>query len=382
MKKMCSGSVSPTLSSIDLHSMRGVLPKQRMGAFWLSLALSVTAAAQDAPWTIETTRLGLMKQASTLIGRKSIDPNGKSVGKIREMLFDLRTGELLVALIAAPKSQLIPVPATSYAFATKDRLVIDTEWETLRTAPRIPKTSVAFGLDASSLAPSFKFFSRTLAPSRDSNSRVLCTGTGLLGTQLLSPQREPLGTVKDIEVDLLHARIVYLVIEPAPGVAAPGELIALPPIAARPDPASRALVLASDRAHFQAGPRFTKTFWTDMVSPEMAVRICRHYGLESALASMTELGGANPGNSQDVGPQQRYDAQITRAVLDDLIRRSTGFVRLAVSVTTHNGRVTLNGKVKDQKLKAELVAAAERIAGAGNVEDQFDAPGKKLAQLY
>jgi sporulation protein YlmC with PRC-barrel domain len=384
MKQMCSGSVSSNSYSNNLPR-RGTLALPRLkrwvGTLGLGGVLSVTAAAQDASWTIETARLGLMKQTSTLIGRKSVDRNGKSVGKIKEMLFDLHTGELLVTLIAAPKSQLIPVPATSYTFASRDHLVIGTEWKTFKTAPRIPKTSVAFGLDANSLAPAFQFFGRALTPSGDGNARVLCTGTGLLGTQLLSPQRELLGKVKDIEVDLLHGRIVYLVIEPAPGVASPGELIALPPVLAQPDPASRALVLASGRAQFQAGPRFTKTFWTDMVFPEMAVKICNHYGLETAVACANALAAGTPENRQNLAPQQRSDDQITQAVIDEFIHRSSGFVHLEVSVTTHNGRVTLSGRVKDQKLKAELFTAAERVAGAGNVEDQIDAPGKKFAQL-
>ncbi len=345
------------------------------------MALSVTASAQEGQWTIETARLGLMKQASTVIGCKSVDQNGKSVGKIREMLLDLRTGELLVTLIAAPKSQLIPVPATSYLMASKGHFVIGTERKAFKTAPRIPKTSVAFGLDASSLGPSFQFFNQTLASSPDLHSRLLCTGTGLLGMPLLSSQRELLGKVKDIEVDLPHGRIVYLLIEPAPGVAAPDEFIALPPVLAQPDPAGRALVLASDRAHFAAGPRFTKTFWTDIVFPEMAVRICRHYGLEAALASTTELANANPAINQTLGQDQRPDDQVTQAVLGELIRRRTWSVLLDVSVTTRHGRVTLTGKVKDPKLKAELVAAAERVAGAGNVTDRIEVLGRKIARL-
>jgi sporulation protein YlmC with PRC-barrel domain len=380
MKQLCSGLSSSALSSNSLRTRREVLHRW-LGALWLSVALSVTASAQDGQWTIETTRLGLMKQASTLIGCKSLDQNGKSVGKIREILLDLHTGELLVTLIAAPKSELIPVPATSYLMASKGHFVIGTERKALKTAPRIPKTSVAFGLDASSLAPSFQFFNRTLASSPDLHSRLLCTGTGLLGTPLLSSQRELLGKVKDIEVDLLHGRIVYLLIEPAPGVAAPDELIAVPPVLAQPDPAGRALVLASDRTHFAAGPRFTKAFSTDIVFPEMAKRICRHYGLEAALASMAELANANPANNQTRGQVQRPDDQITQAVLGELIRRRTWSVLLEVSVTTRHGRVTITGKVKDQKQKAELVAAAERVAGAGNVEDRIEVLGKKIAQL-
>jgi sporulation protein YlmC with PRC-barrel domain len=384
MKQVCSGLVSSSVFSVNLPTPNGLVMaglKKLGGILGLGLVLSVTATAQDASWTIETARLGLMKQTSTLIGRKCIDRNGKSVGKIREVLFDLRTGELLVTLIAAPKSQLIPVPATSYTFASRDHLVIGTEWKTFKTAPRIPKTSVAFGLDANSLAPAYQFFGRALTPCADGSARVLCTGTSLLGMQLLSPERELLGKVKDIEVDLLHGRIVYLVIEPAPGVASPGELIALPPVLAQPDPASRALVLASGRALFQAGPRFTKTFWTDMVFPEMAVKICNHYGLQTAVASKIELAGSTAENRQNLAPQQRSDDQITQAVIDEFIHRSSGFVHLEVSVTTHNGRVTLSGRVKDQKLKAELLTAAEHVVGAGNVEDQIDAPGKKFAQL-
>jgi sporulation protein YlmC with PRC-barrel domain len=382
MKKMCSGLASSSFFSIKLPFPAKLgLPWLKTWGGLLGLGVALSTAAQDTSWTIEPARLGLMKQTSTLIGRKSIDQNGKSVGKIREMLFDLRTGELLVTLIAAPKSQLIPVPATSYTFASRDHLVIGAEWKTFKTAPRIPKTSVIYGLDARSLAPSFQFFGRELTPCADGSARMLCTGSGLLGTQLLSPERELLGKVKDIEVDLLHGRIVYLVIEPAPGVASPGELIALPPVLAQLDPASRALVLTSGRAQFQAGPRFTKTFWTDMIFPEMAARICKHYGLEAALAAPAQLASATPVASQNIGPQQKSDEQITQAVIDEFIHRSSGFVHLEVSVTTHNGRVTLTGRVKDQKLKAELFTAAERVAGAGNVEDQIDAPGKKFAQL-
>jgi osmotically-inducible protein OsmY/sporulation protein YlmC with PRC-barrel domain len=388
MNKVYPGSSYSPPNNHQIHPYQegGFLLRRRTWALWLGVLLSVTASAEDSQWTIETARLGLMKQTSDLLGKKSIDQNGKTVGKIRDLAFDLRTGRVVATLISASKGQLIPVPATSYTFASRDKLVIGAERQAFKSAPRFPKGTVIDGLDEKSLAPSFQYFNQTLVGTQDGTPSQLCSSAGLIGARLLSPENETLGKVKDIMVDLLHGRIVYLVIEPAPNVAVQRELFALPPISVRPDPARRAILLAGERAHFLAGPRFPKEFWTDLVFPEMAVNVCRHYGLEAAVpAALTRSGSEAATQSLVAGvptPQQRSDAEITQAVLSELLRNGAGFVRLDVTVTTRNGRVTLAGRAKDQKQKQEILAAAERVAGIGNVEDQLDAPGKKTtAQL-
>jgi osmotically-inducible protein OsmY len=72
---------------------------------------------------------------------------------------------------------------------------------------------------------------------------------------------------------------------------------------------------------------------------------------------------------------ERADAAITQAVLEEIMQPANGFVNLDIMVKTVHGRVTLAGTVKSETQKKLVIAAVERVAGTGNIEDQLETSG-------
>ena len=67
----------------------------------------------------------------------------------------------------------------------------------------------------------------------------------------------------------------------------------------------------------------------------------------------------------------RSDEEITRAVVTEIVRNDSYFSIRDLKITTSNGRVTLASRVKNEKQRQQLVAAAARVVGAENVENRL-----------
>jgi sporulation protein YlmC with PRC-barrel domain len=250
---------------------------------FMAIMASAGVSAQEVQWKIDTDRLGLMEPASVLIGQRVLDRDRKTLGNIRDLVLDFEGGRVLATLLPASKGQLTPLPARSYAFVSSQTLIAETDRNRFDSAPKFPKGTTAANLDPKSLAPSFHYFGQTPAEPVKGSLGPLSSGADLVGTTLLSQDNQPLGKLQEIMVDLLMGRIVYLVIEPITATRPAPRLIPLPPLAVQLDPQRKSLMLKTSREHFLAGPNFPKEFRTDLIFPQLATAVCKHYDLESAL---------------------------------------------------------------------------------------------------
>ena len=64
------------------------------------------------------------------------------------------------------------------------------------------------------------------------------------------------------------------------------------------------------------------------------------------------------------------------AVVTEITRIDSAFPTREFKITTTNGRVTLTGRVKSEKQKQQLGAAAARVVGAENVINQLETKSK------
>jgi sporulation protein YlmC with PRC-barrel domain len=268
------------------------------GVLALATALEFTQAraVDNSSWPINIKRLGVLEEAGVMVGRKVKDRNNKVVGKVEDILVDLPSGRALAALVAAKANgPLTPLPAFVFTNALKDRIDLVIDKKLFEGAPRLPRTNSANTLETGGLSESFRYFGRAMPEGPAIDGR-LCSGASLVGMALLSQANEPLGQVKALMVDLPEGRAVYLVIEPATG---PGtHYYVVPSLSVQPDTASRALRLKADQAHFMAGPRFQKEFWTDMAFPDFATAIIKYYNLQPPVvvqaAFPTEVSAVTP----------------------------------------------------------------------------------------
>jgi sporulation protein YlmC with PRC-barrel domain len=347
---------------------------------------ATTAFAEESPWSVEPNRLGLLKPASSLIGRQVGDRKERAIGKIEDLLLDLPNGNVLVTLISSSReAQLTPVPAQSYTLVSGSKLVVGAEKKTIQSAPHLQRIISSKQFTTTSLKDSFVYFRQDLPKASNSTSRKLCSAACLLGAQIFGEKNERLGQLKEIMVDLARGKIIYLVIQPT-GARSGNDLFVAPPVSARLAAEGTALVLTSDLSHFLAGPHFANEFWTDMAFPEMATAVCNHYGLPPVAAAQRspfQVGAEfSAGATRVPLVDERGDGEITQAVLEEIIQPRNGFVNLDIVVTTDHGRVTLAGIVKDEVQKYRVVAAVERVAGPGKVEDRLETqPKSRTARL-
>ncbi len=68
----------------------------------------------------------------------------------------------------------------------------------------------------------------------------------------------------------------------------------------------------------------------------------------------------------------RSDVEITREIRRAIVKdKSLSVAAHNVTIVTHQGRVTLKGKVKSEQEKQTLESTAAGIAGASNVKDSL-----------
>jgi osmotically-inducible protein OsmY len=73
-------------------------------------------------------------------------------------------------------------------------------------------------------------------------------------------------------------------------------------------------------------------------------------------------------------PPARTDQQITAAIATEIVRINNAFPTRDFKITTTKGHVTLTGRVRTESQKQQLGAAAARVVGAENVDNQLNPP--------
>jgi sporulation protein YlmC with PRC-barrel domain len=333
------------------------------------------------PGSLDAMRLGLVNRTTALIGRKVMTHEEKGLGKMGDLILELSTGQVVAALVSpGTEAQLTPVPARSFWTCTKNKILLSTSRKTFESAPRFPKADVTQALQSGRLSESFRHFGQPAPEAPAAGSGGFCSAMGLVGVRLLSETNEPLGQIEDVMVDVPVGRIAYLLIQPAAGAGLPSTLYVMPPQSVRIDSASRSLVLKADQAHFLAGPHFQRDFWTEMARPELMAAMLQHYDLQPEVAAQSDPT-RQPARARVETPgapaqalSAQSDQEITQAVVTEIVRISGAFPTRDLKITTTQGRVTLSGRVRSEKQKEQIGAAAARVVGAEKVDNQLNKP--------
>jgi len=320
-------------------------------------ARGVDAAASGQALPSEAQRLGLIKGTGILLGAKVKDSRGKSLGRIRDIVLELATGRALAAMVSSgADAALTPVPPRCFEAVRKDTALLNVDKKTFESAPKLSKDSLAFGFKDLNLTEPYLHFGQPPLEASETDPAGFVSCSSVVGESLLSSANESLGQVSDVMIDLGGGRVLYLVVKADPGLGAAGNLYMLPPGSVQPG-ASQTLVLNASKEHFLAGPQFNKEYPTDMALQTVAMAVYEHYGLQASAPS-------------SAGPQS-VGENLTREVIAEIFHVLTDFQTLKLGVTFSNGRVTLSGTVPDATQRQIILAAAERVAGKENIDNQL-----------
>jgi sporulation protein YlmC with PRC-barrel domain len=205
----------------------------------------------------------------------------------------------------------------------------------------------------------------------------------LMGTLVENLQGEPLGRVENLMVDLSAGRIVAVIISTGGFLDLGDVLSAVPPTALRFNPQHDTLQLDASKEMLASSPHFKAGQWPDFSQPGYAGEVYRAYKVEPWFNSDATTVADNPRpNVRDrngstlvtlAQDNPRADvnteAQIRKEIIAD---RRMSMNAKNVKITAIDGRVILCGPVNTAGEKRLIGEIADRIAHAGNVDNQLD----------
>ena len=205
----------------------------------------------------------------------------------------------------------------------------------------------------------------------------------LMGTPVKNLQGEQLGKVQNLMVDLSAGRIIAVIISTGEFLDLGDKLSAVPPTALRFNSRHDTLLLDASKETLAGSPHFKAGQWPDFNQPGYAGGVYHAYQVEpwfnpdaTTAADNTRpnvrdrdggtLTTLNQGNRRaDVNTE----AQIRREIIAD---RRMSVNAKNVKITAIDGRVILCGPVNTAGEKRLIGEIADRIAHAGNVDNQLD----------
>lgn len=225
----------------------------------------------------------------------------------------------------------------------------------------------------------------------------------LIGTSVKNLQDEKLGDVDNILVDLSSGRIVAVIVSTGGFLGINDELSAIPASALRYTTDRDTLQLDASKEALSKAPHFKASQWPDFQQPGYAHDVYRAYNVQPYF---TTDGTTDTDNSRryvrdrdERTPATRQPDNTARNVRDrdgqtltpldqgasktdvDITARIRKEITAAdgmsvnaqnVKIITQNGRVTLRGPVKTAEEKRLIGEIADRIARAGNVDNQLE----------
>ena len=205
----------------------------------------------------------------------------------------------------------------------------------------------------------------------------------LMGTPVKNLQDQKLGKVENLMVDVSAGRIVAVIISSGGYTGLGDELSAVPPTALRFNAEHDTLQLDASKEMLASSPHFKANQWPDFSQPGYAGGVYHAYNVEPYFsttattdADNTRLNVRDRDNQTlttlDQGNSQA-DVNTAVQIRQEIIADSRMSVNAKnVKITAIDGRVILCGPVNSAEEKRLIGEIADRIAHAGNVDNQLE----------
>jgi hypothetical protein len=228
---------------------------------------------------------------------------------------------------------------------------------------------------------------RTIAESRGmipaSRLAKVERASKVMGMSVRNPKNEKLGKIENILVDLPAGRIVAVVVSSGGFLGLGDELSAVPASAFAFSGDRDALQLDASKDTLRNAPHFKSGQWPDFSQPSYAAGVYRAYQVDPYFnANETKDADNTARNVRDrdnrtLTPldqgESRSDLGLTAQIRKEIVAlKDVSVDAKNVKIITKNGRVTLRGPVNNPDEKRRISDIANRVAGAGNVDDRLE----------
>jgi sporulation protein YlmC with PRC-barrel domain len=332
--------------------------------------------------------LAVMQRFTQIAGLPVKTRQDRTIGKMDDLLIDLHSGTVLCALMTpagADDDVFVAVPAQSFTSTDQKRAVLNAAKETVQSAPRLANSATDDAAIAKAISDAYEHFHQPGMWNGSATPAGIVRASKLIGCSVRNKAGEDLGNVKDFMVDLLTARMVYNVLSLD---GSDLNRYATPPSALAMDPGKTFLLLNAAKAQITETAHKGADLANQMADPPWAAATYRLYDSATASADPTRenvraridtpasasTGASTAPAPTSAPPPALPDEEIKKRILTAIIRDDIGnaYSYKQLKIVTENGHVTLEGRTKSAKQKAELGKLAESVVGPGNVDNQLE----------
>lgn len=207
------------------------------------------------------------------------------LGKLDDLMIDMTNGViaygvmdtgLMGELLAVPWNALTPNLAEKGA-------ILDVEPEKLQKAPRFQKDKWPDAVERQWLADVYTYYGYPSYPGLTVvtvEKPPVARATTLAGMNIRNPQREKLGEIETLMIDLKEGRVAYAVLDTGGLLGIGKKYHAVPWKAMTLEPIERVVVLDIDKAKLQSAPTIEKTQSTETADRRWLSQVYAYYGAE------------------------------------------------------------------------------------------------------
>jgi len=191
------------------------------------------ATAAEASPSTATPASGPEMRMSKLIGANVVDPSGKALGEVKDVIVDTNTGRVHYAVLSfggflGIGDKLFAMPLSSVKVDGQGRLVVDATKESLASAPSFESSRWPdWNSSAFPRVPDERDATSATAAAERRDARFR-RASDVLKAQVRDANAADIGNIEDMVVDLGDARVRYVVVKFDRAWNPDDKLVALP----------------------------------------------------------------------------------------------------------------------------------------------------------
>jgi len=344
-------------------------------------------------------RLGRVEKASDLIGMEVQNYEGQKLGKVDDLAVDLETGRIVQVILSTGgflgvSVMLVPVPPGAlHQDAAKKVIHLKADKAKLQAAPWYGMSKWADLGQSNQVAEIYRYhgqqpyftaaYQPALGPDPTARLGYVQRTTKLMGASVKNVQKETLGKVENVMVDLSAGRVVAVILNSGGSFGVGEALCAVPSAAFQFNSEQKYLQLDASREELGNAPHFKAKEWPSFGNPTYVGGVYRAYRIEPYFTTggTSEVDGtARFVRDRDVPTPAAMDqgnskADVaTTAQIRKEIYAEKGMSANArnVKVSTNKSRVNLRGPVNTAEEKRIIGEIAGRVARSQNVDNQLE----------
>ncbi len=285
---------------------------------------SQTRSFQGREATVNFSRAAF---ASDIKGMSVKNTSGDELGAVEDLVLDLQKGHVAYAVLASGGflgigEKLIAVPARKFKMSEDNKnLILDVTKEKLSGAPNFDRTAWPDLSDQSWMRIVDRYHGARTEYWKENDGQRIKDADPIMKNRLgflrfetvkseavRSKDRQELGEVKDLVLDVPAGVILAAVVEPA---KAKEKAVLVPPTLFEAGPSDKLLYLDTDRERLAGAPQAPEK--ADAANEaDLVAASFRHFGKSMPFSASRQVRGADQDQSQERGQRERQSGAPTK----------------------------------------------------------------------